>query len=91
TIAQHWETLCRYNNDGWGIFVNINVFAENVREHELKDVYYIQTQAVDLDNLLTAQQNYDLATRFNPPPSFAVQSSPGKYHLYWPVQPYQGN
>ncbi|MDT9702183.1 hypothetical protein, partial [Streptomyces sp. P17] len=41
TIAQHWETLCRYNNDGWGIFVNINVFAENVREHELKDVYYI--------------------------------------------------
>lgn len=91
TLAQHWETLCRYNNDGWGIFVNINVFAENVREHELKDVYYIQTQAVDLDNLLTAQQNYDLATRFNPPPSFAVQSSPGKFHLYWPTQPYQGN
>jgi hypothetical protein len=91
TLAQHWQTLCRYNADGWGIFVNINAFHETVQKHELPDVWYLRTQAVDLDNTLTSQQNYERACASNPPPSFAVQSSPGKFHLYWNMLNYQGN
>ncbi|AHJ10754.1 DNA Primase [Rhizobium phage vB_RglS_P106B] len=91
TLAQVWETLCRYNADGWGIFTNINAFAADVQKHELPDVWFIRTHVVDLDNLLTAQQNYERAAGSQPAPSFAVQSSPGKFHVYWPVQPYQGN
>lgn len=91
TLAQHWETLCRYNNEGWGIFANVNAFAANAQTHNLSDVWYIRAQVTDLDNLLTAQQNYERAAASYPPPSFAVQSSPGKYHVYWAVQNYQGN
>lgn len=91
TLAQHWQTLCDYNSQGWGIFVNINAFQADTKQHELPDVWYIRTQVVDLDNTLTSQQNYQLAAVSQPPPSFAVQSSPGKFHVYWPVQPYQGN
>lgn len=91
TLAQVWETLCRYNAEGWGIFCNINAFAHDVPERTLQYVWYIRTQVIDLDNLFTSQQNYQLAANGNPPPSFAVQSSPGKFHVYWSVQPYQGN
>lgn len=91
TLIALWETLCQYNNNGYGIFANINAFAETARDHELKDVWFIRTQVIDLDNLLTAPQSYELATAFNPPPTFAVQSSPGKFHVYWNVEPYQGN
>lgn len=91
TLSALWNTLCDYNNNGYGVFANINAFAENARDHELKDVWYIRTQIVDLDNLLTAPQNYEMMAQFNPPPTFAVQSSPGKFHGYWNVQPYQGN
>lgn len=91
TLAQLWQTLCEYNGNDYGIFCNINAFAADAQQHELPDVWYIRTAVVDLDNTLTSEQNYALAAASNPPPSFAVQSSPGKYHCYWVVQPYQGN
>lgn len=91
TLPQMWSTLVDYNSRGYGIFANINAFAANAETHELKDVWYIRTQVVDLDNTLTAQQNYERAANSQPLPSFAVQSSPGKYHVYWSVEPYQGN
>lgn len=91
SLRNLWNTLCSYNAQGWGIFVNINAFAANATTHNLADVWYIRTHVIDLDNLITAQANYTMASNSNPPPSFAVQSSPGKYHVYWPVVPYQGN
>jgi len=91
TLPQLWETLLRYNADGYGVFANINAFTADVKAHELKDVWYIRTQVIDLDNMLTAQQNYERASNSQPLPSFAVQSSPGKFHVYWSVIPYQGN
>lgn len=91
TLASVWQTLCAYNVEDWGIFANINAFASNAKTHELSDVWYIRTHVVDLDNVLTAQQNYSLASNSNPLPSFAVGTSPGKFHIYWPSLPYQGN
>jgi len=91
TLSQVWQTLCDYNSRGYGIFANINAFLPDARDHTLNDVWYVRTHVVDLDNLLTAAQNYQLAAAFSPMPAFAVGTSPGKYHMYWPVAPYQSN
>lgn len=91
TLAQVWSTLVEYNNRGYGIFANINAFAATATDHTLADVWYVRTHVVDLDNMLTSAMNYSRATAFNPLPAFAVVTSPGKSHVYWPVQPYQGN
>lgn len=84
TLPQLWNELVSWNNSGYGIFININEMDGGER-HEIVNVKAIRCQAIDLDNL-SADQSYKQATEFNPPPSFAVQSSPGKYHVYWTTQ-----
>lgn len=91
TLSEVWNTLCDYNNRGYGIFCNINVFAANVEDHNLSSVANIRCHVVDLDNPITAEINYQRAATSNPAPSFAVNTSPGKHHIYWSVQPYTGN
>jgi P4 family phage/plasmid primase-like protien len=75
-----WNEICAWNTAGFGVFITINEMDGNGRE--ITNVQTIRCQAIDLDNL-SAQQNYERATQFNPPPSFAVQSSPGRWHVYW--------
>ena len=88
TLAECWNSITTYNNQGYGLFANINAMDGNGRE--IANVSYIRTHAVDLDNL-SAQTNYERANQWSPLPGFAVQSSPGKFHIYWTVQPYTGN
>jgi len=87
TLAEWWPWLCEMNNAGYGIFCTIA--AMDGAGRHLANVSYIRAHYIDLDNL-SALQNYERATRWTPAPSFAVQSSPGKYHVYWPVEPYAG-
>ena len=89
TLNDLYPTLQQYNADGYGIFMNIN--ALDGQGKELSNVQYIRTHVVDLDDLNTAQKNYEQAVASQPTPHFAVQSSPGKYHIYWLVEPYTGN
>ena len=89
TLRELWETLSKYNADGYGIFANVN--ALDGRGRELANVSHIRAHVVDLDNQLTAHASYDRAVNSYPAPSFAVQTSPGKYHIYWCVEPYVGN
>lgn len=88
TLAECWSSIVYYNDQGYGIFAVIA--AMDGQGRELANVDYIRAHYVDLDEL-DAQQQYERAAGSWPPPSFAVQSSPGKYHVYWPVQPYRGN
>lgn len=88
TLAQCWQSIVGYNNQGYGSFICINAMDGNGLEYA--NVQYIRTHVVDLDNV-SAGANYDRATQWFPAPSFAVQSSPGKYHVYWPVAPYLDN
>jgi hypothetical protein len=81
TLPQLWEEMINWNNGGYGIFININEMDGSGR-YEIANVQTIRCQAIDLDNL-SAPINYERAIGFNPFPSFAVQSSPGKYHVYW--------
>lgn len=91
TLRDNWATLCDYNNRGYGIFCNVNDFDASVTDHSLSNVRFIRAHVVDLDNALTAQANYQLASAWQPAPQFAVSTSPGKFHVYWSVQPYTGN
>ncbi|MET4483695.1 DNA-primase RepB domain-containing protein [Bradyrhizobium sp. F1.13.3] len=78
--SARFPELCAWNDLGYGIFANISEMDGIGRE--IANVKTIRCLAVDLDDL-SAQQNYERATQFNPPPSFAVQTSPGKLHVYW--------
>ncbi len=89
TLRDNWQKLVDYNNGGWGIFCCIN--AMDGQGLHLNNVHHIRTHIVDLDNMLTAQDSYNRAIAAHPQPHFAVQTSPGKYHLYWLVEPYTGN
>jgi hypothetical protein len=88
TLNELWTIIENYQAKGYGAFININELDGNGRE--LANVRLIRANAVDLDNL-SAFQNFERAAQFNPQPSFAVQSSPGRFHVYWTVQNYSGN
>lgn len=88
TLQQLWTTILNYQAQGFGVFVNVNEMDGNGLT--LANVQSIRAHVIDLDNL-ASQQNYERASQFNPAPSFAVQSSPGRFHVYWAVQPYVGN
>ncbi|GEC17539.1 DUF5906 domain-containing protein [Nitrobacter winogradskyi] len=80
-----WPEIIAWQALGYGCFVAINAMDGIGRE--IANVTTIRCQAIDLDNL-SAQQNYERATQFNPAPSFAVQSSPGRWHVYWITTPH---
>lgn len=88
-LADIWNEACRWNAAGYGIFACIN--AMDGVGNELANVAFIRTHIVDLDNLLTAAASYERAASSHPAPAFAVQSSAGKYHVYWRMQPYKSN
>lgn len=88
TLQECWDSICYYNNQGYGIFAVINALDGN--GHKLPNVSYIRAHYIDLDNM-SARQNAERAAASQPAPAFAVESSPSKYHVYWPVQPYVGN
>lgn len=88
TLAQCWEWLCHMNAGGYGIFATV---AEmDGRGRQLENVFALRAHYVDLDGD-TASADLDRACASVPPPTFMVESSPGKFHVYWVVTPYAGN
>lgn len=88
TLANVWAQIVALQNEGYGIFCNVNQL-DGCGFH-LENVAAIRAHVVDLDNL-SAWQNMEAASAWNPAPSLGVQSSPGKFHMYWFVKPYIGN
>lgn len=89
SLAEVYQTLQQFNSQGWGVFACIN--AMDGQGQSLQNVAAIRTHVVDLDDVLTSQDSYQRALASNMPPHFAVQSSTGKFHLYWLTQQYVGN
>ena len=87
TLAQCWNTLQEYNGRGYGISCTVNMLDGNGLK--LANVQHIRAHVADLDNVLTAQDGYTRAAQDGA--TFAVQSSPGKFHVYWKMHPYTGN
>jgi len=94
-LADVWPSIVQYQEQGYGMFVNANMIGDKIDDrgrpiYRLENVSGIRAQYIDLDNL-SALQNYHRATEWQPAPSFAVQTSPNKFHVYWSVEPYAGN
>lgn len=87
TLSEVANTLIRYNDEGYGIFVTVN--ATDGHGRELSNIDHVRAHFVDLDNALTAEVNFQRASSNGA--SFAVMSSPAKFHVYWRVAPYRGN
>lgn len=79
-----------YNQQGYGIFMTVNAMNPT-GPRTLENVAYIRAHVVDLDDIISAQDSYQRAVKSGMPPHFAVQSSQGKFHLYWLVEPYKDN
>lgn len=86
TLSEMLPTLEKYNNEGYGIFCNINALDGVARN--LENVQYIRAHVIDLDSI-TAIADFERASAAGA--SFVVQSSPSKFHVYFRVQPYTGN
>ena len=78
SLAQLWSTFVGYQQQGWGIFVNVNELDGQGRE--LANVSSLRAHIVDLDGIDSRQQ-YEAAAAWSPAPSFAVESSPDRYHV----------
>lgn len=89
TLQQLLPTLQQYNQAGWGVFICINNMDGN--GYHLNNVHSIRAHVADLDDKMLAQAAYNRAVGSPMPPHIAVQTSPGKFHLYWLMQPYTGN
>ena len=83
TLHQLWQWITGYNQQGYGIFMT--PAALDGQGRSLENVQTIRAFYVDLDNQ-SAEQNLQAASRHAPAPWFCVTSSPGKAHVYWPVQ-----
>lgn len=92
TLQQWWQWLCGMNDNGYGIFVNVNAMAEVQpgEKRDLNHVQHIRAHVVDHDGP-DAQQQHERAALAHPAPGFVVYTSPGKYHTYWPCAPYLDN
>ena len=101
TLAQMWQQACNWNAQGYGIFATVNEMdgtgydatGNPIRDQSgdtLEHVAAIRTHVVDLDNL-SAMTNLQRAASHYPAPQFAVQTSPGKAHVYWVVTRYRDN
>ena len=85
SLNDWWSWIEQHNQAGYGIFVT--PAALDGQGRTLEHVQTIRAHYTDQDGI-DAQQQYEAAAAWSPAPWFAVQSSPGKYHVYWPVQQY---
>lgn len=79
--------LIQYNNAGYGIFAVINALDGQGRK--LSNISAIRAHMVDLDDLVTSEASLQRAASDGA--TMAVNTSSGKYHVYWTVTPYVGN
>ena len=78
SLAQHWDTLCRLNKDGAGIYITVN--ETNGKGRKAGNVTRIRATFVDLDGAPLAP------ALEKPVPHIVVESSPKRWHAYWKVK-----
>lgn len=89
SLSEMLPTLQQYNQAGWGVFMTVN--AMDGQGQSLPNVAAIRAHFADLDDPLNSHAAYQQAVNSVMPPQMAVQTSEGKFHLYWLVEPYAGN
>ena len=89
TLSDVWPWITGWNSAGYGCFVNVSEMDGHGRE--LANVAAVRAHVVDLDNL-DAEQQRGAAAAWSPAPTFQVETSPGRFHVYWCLsEPYADN
>ena len=70
-------------SDGWSLHACLNVTDLDKRRTE--NIRGVRCLCVDLDRVVSAEEIRETADKYKP--DMVVQSSPGKYHLYWRIAP----
>ncbi len=82
TLPQIWPWIEVMQATGHGAFINVSELDGEGRE--LANVVAVRAHVVDLDKA-DADQQRQAAAAWSPAPSFQVETSPGRFHLYWCV------
>ena len=80
TLSDLWPWIDGMNTAGYGAFLNVSELDGHGRE--LANVLAVRAHVVDLDSL-DAEQQRQAAAAWSPAPSFQVETSPGRFHIYW--------
>ena len=78
TLQQHWRTLLAQNDKGSGVFVTIN--ETDLKGRTAKNIKRVRALFADLDGA-----PLEPVITSKPKPHIVVNSSPGKFHIYWLV------
>jgi putative DNA primase/helicase len=79
TLAEHWDELVRLSAAGAGVYVAVN--ETNLHGREATDIVRVRYHFVDMDGAPLGN-----LARLGLRPHIIIQSSPGKFHVYWRVQ-----
>ena len=79
TLADCWPALVELSAAGAGVYVAVN--ETNLRGRTKADIVSIRTYVVDLDGAPIAN-----ISRLGLRPHFVVETSPGKFQVYWRVE-----
>jgi hypothetical protein len=77
SLDRHWDTLCRLNAAGAGIYVTIN--ATDFKGRKEENVVRIRSLFIDLDK-------GEPLPKLHAEPHIIVESSRLKWHVYWLVK-----
>lgn len=81
TFEQHKDELIKVNNNGAGVFVQVNRGNGRGKDY----IKGINALFVDLDEPETAIESLKSIQKYMPKPTIVINSSKGKYHIYWKV------
>jgi hypothetical protein len=77
TLAKCWSELVKFNERGCGIFITVN--ETDLKGRAKENVVRVRVCFIDLDGA-------PLPEKFHAKPHIVVESSPGKWHVYWRVK-----
>jgi putative DNA primase/helicase len=78
SLDQHWDTLCRLQAQGAGVFVTVN--ETDGKGRTAANIVRVRACFVDLD------KGEPLPEKFHAEPHIIVESSRSKWHVYWLVR-----
>lgn len=79
SLAQHWYTLVKLNEQGAGIFITVN--ATDFKGRSADNINRIRSVFADLDDAPLEPVIAEGALR----PHIITETSPGRWHTYWRI------
>ena len=81
TLDERWSTLVNLSGQGAGIFICINK-TDRTGKRTIESVILVRAYFADFDDV-QPEAIKERLVRFGLTPHMIVESSPGKWHVYW--------